>query len=125
MSWAHPERTGKKALNQEFELREAPLGLPVPHKGGTGVNKDPYAEPPRRLVRGQRDNGDRGEFGRRERQEKFRRYPLCSVKPVSDLSTIAVEETLVVLPSTLEKRITTDDPGGSCCVRYALCCKTR
>jgi len=52
------ERAGKKALNQNFELRESSLDFPVPHKGGAGVDKDPDAESPRGFVRGQRDDRD-------------------------------------------------------------------
>ena len=48
----------EKALNQDFELREASLDFPVPCKGGIGVNKDPDPEPPRCFVRDQRDNRD-------------------------------------------------------------------
>lgn len=108
MSWAHLKRTGKKGPNQCFELREAPLDFPVPHEDGTGGHKDPDTKSPRRFVRSQRDNRDRGEFGRRECQEKFRRYPLRPMKPVSSLSAGGVTKPLVTSPSTLEEGITTD-----------------
>lgn len=86
MSWTRLERTGKKALNQDFELREASLDFPISREDWTGVNKDPDTEHSRFFVRGQQDDRDRSEFGRGERQEEFRRYPLCPMEPVSNMS---------------------------------------
>ena len=45
-------------LNQDFELREASLDLPVPHKSGASICEDPDTESPRCFVRDQWDDRD-------------------------------------------------------------------
>ena len=111
----------RKVLNQDFEPWEASLGFPVPHQTGAWVDKNPDPEPPRCFVRGQRHDRDRSDLRRWERQEKFRRYPLSSVKPVSDLSTRAAVKTLVASPSALEERIKLDTSvGGAAVCTYSV-----